>query len=74
MQLVQYAPNCVGILHNCTVCYFSYTTLVGYCNMVTGVQVRIDSPSNTTSKHMGTMGIKDYPIVTEDELEEMAGK
>jgi len=73
MQIEVYGPNCTAVLHDLKVYYFSYTTLVGYKDIKSGVECRIRSCSNTTSKHMSKMGIKNFPEVSNMQLNELAG-
>lgn len=46
--------------------YFSYNTCVAVRNEKGNF--RIKSVSKTTAKHMTSMGIKDWPVITEEEL------
>lgn len=75
VYLYQNAPNCATVVIGSTRLFFSYDILVGFQgNSPSGfVSVRTNKYySNTTSRHLTKLGIKDWQQVTEAELQAFA--
>lgn len=72
-KLINYSKNANVFTNGEHIYYFSYETCVGYeRHGATGDSVRVrlkNRWSNTTGRHINKMGIKDFPIVDEDEFQ-----
>jgi hypothetical protein len=71
MKVVQFG-NAVVVVHGTIRYHFSYMRLVGYNNLTTGVRGRVKAENKEMEYHFSDMVIEHYPIVTQDELDEMA--
>lgn len=68
-KYINFSPNCYYIQIGEKEFYYSYKTCVAYRDNTH--EVRIQSPSKTTSRHMSAMGVTNFTILENDEFSKL---
>lgn len=70
-NLIAFGPNHHAVIMGEKAFYYSYCSIVAY--ECWGVRARVQSTSKTTTRHLKTMGVYDFPVLSAGEFADLIG-